>query len=452
MQLNYSNIYFIGIGGIGMSALARYFNAKNIRVAGYDKTETPLTRKLAQEGIAIHYADYGTEVDQIVGDSSSTLVVITPAVPAGMLELKFLIEKGFTIKKRAEVLGIITSAYKTLAVAGTHGKTTTSTLLAHVLSSTEERCNAFLGGISANFNSNLLIDEDSPWMVVEADEYDRSFHQLKPFSSIITSTDADHLDIYKNKEALVQAFEEYGNLISPQGKLILHHSVNVCKDLPSLTYGVNTEIQTDYKGLNLRVENGHFLMDVKTPTELFKNVALGLPGIHNAENALSVIALCESIGLNMEDVQPALESFKGVKRRFELVAKKDNLIYIDDYAHHPTAINILLDSVRLIYKDLPIHVVFQPHLFSRTQDFMSEFAASLSKSDDVILLPIYPAREEPIEGVTSEVLSKLITTNSQVLNSDDALIELSKLKEGVILTVGAGNIDLLVEPISEMLS
>lgn len=450
MQLNYSNIYFIGIGGIGMSALARYFNSKDIRVAGYDKTETPLTKQLVQEGIAIHYSDFGAEVNQFVGDISSTLVVITPAVPSEMQELKFLKEKGYTIKKRAEVLGIITSTYKTLAVAGTHGKTTTSTLLAHVLSDTAEKCNAFLGGISANFNSNLLITPNSPWMVVEADEYDRSFHQLKPFSSIITSTDADHLDIYKNKEALVQAFEEYGNLISPEGKLILHHSVDVCKGLPSLTYGVNSEIETDYKGTNLRMENGHFLMDVKTPTDLFKDVVLGLPGIHNAENALSVIALCESIGVGMNEILPALESFKGVKRRFELVAKKDNLIYIDDYAHHPTAINVLLDSVRLIYNELPIHVVFQPHLFSRTQDFMSEFAASLSKADDVILLPIYPAREEPIEGVTSEVLSDLIKVKSRVLSPEDALIELSKIGEGVILTVGAGNIDRLVEPISEM--
>ncbi|WP_107038364.1 UDP-N-acetylmuramate--L-alanine ligase [Brumimicrobium mesophilum] len=452
MKLNYSNIYFIGIGGIGMSALARFFNLKGMQVAGYDKTETLLTKQLVREGINIHYSDFGSDVNQFVNDVSSTLVVITPAVPADMKELQFLKENGFTIKKRAEVLGIITANFKTLAVAGTHGKTTTSTLLAHVLSSTTEKCNAFLGGISANFNSNLLVTPNSPWMVVEADEYDRSFHQLRPFSSIITSTDADHLDIYKSKEALVQAFEEYGNLIDPLGKLILHHSVGVCENIPSLTYGVSAEINTDYKGSNLRMENGQFLMDVETPTQLFKNVVLGLPGIHNAENALSVIALCESIGVGMEEIQPALESFKGVKRRFELVAQKDKLIYIDDYAHHPTAITILIDSVRLIYKDLPIHVVFQPHLFSRTQDFMAEFATSLSKADDVILLPIYPAREEPIEGVTSEVLSGMISVKSQVLSPNDALLALQNVDQGVILTVGAGNIDLLVEPISNMLS
>ncbi len=450
MKMDYSNIYFIGIGGIGMSALARYFNTKEIRVAGYDKTETPLTKQLVKEGIEIHYSDIGQEVKNLVGDTASTLIVITPAVPSNMKELQYLKEKRYTIKKRAEVLGIITANYKTLAVAGTHGKTTTSTLLAHVLSSTAEKCNAFLGGISANFNSNLLVEPSSPWMVVEADEYDRSFHQLKPYSSIITSTDADHLDIYKSKEALVQAFEEYGHLIEPKGKLIVHHSVDVCTDLPRLTYGIDKNIRSDYKGNNLRVVNGQFLMDVETPTQHIKNVALGLPGIHNAENALSVIALCESVGISIEEIQPALLSFKGVKRRFELVAQKGNLIYIDDYAHHPTAINSLLDSVRLIYKDLPIHMVFQPHLFSRTQDFMAEFAASLSKADHVILLPIYPAREEPIEGITSEALSELMTVKSKVLSPEETLKALSTITEGVILTVGAGNIDRLVEPISEM--
>ena len=288
-------------------------------------------------------------------------------------------------------------------------------------------------------------------MVVEADEYDRSFHQLKPFSSIITSTDADHLDIYKSKESLFRAFEEYGNLVDPKGKLIVHHSVDVCKDLPRLTYGIDAKVKTDYKGNSLRMEDGQFMMDVQTPKQIFKDVALGLPGIHNAENALSVIALCESIGMSMQEIQPALLSFKGVKRRFELVAHKEGLIYIDDYAHHPTAINSLISSIRLIYKDLPIHVVFQPHLFSRTQDFMTDFAASLSKADDVILLPIYPAREEPIEGVTSEVLANLMSVKVQVMEPEDALKALSTIKDGVILTVGAGNIDRLVEPISAMI-
>lgn len=451
-DLKYSNIYFIGIGGIGMSALARYFNSKGVEVVGYDKTETRLTQQLAEEGIAIHYEDFGSQVKNLVGAIESTLIVITPAVPQNMEELTYLKEAGFTIQKRAQVLGRITARYKTLAVAGTHGKTTTSTMLAHVLSSTAEKCNAFLGGISANFNSNLLIEEYSPWMVVEADEYDRSFHQLKPFSSIITSTDADHLDIYKSKAGLVQAFEEYGQLIAPEGKLILHASVDICKDLPQVTYGVGEDLNVDYIGLNLRVENGHFMMDVLTPDDLHENIILGLPGIHNAENALSVIALCESIGVGMEEIRPALLSFKGVKRRFELVAKKDGIVYIDDYAHHPTAINSLLDSIRLIYKNTPIYVVFQPHLFSRTQDFMTEFAESLSKADEVILMPIYPAREEPIKGITSEALGELMNTKVSVQQPEEALETLKKIKSGVILTVGAGNIDRLVEPIQNMLS
>ncbi|HZH87522.1 MAG TPA: UDP-N-acetylmuramate--L-alanine ligase [Brumimicrobium sp.] len=450
-DLKYSNIYFIGIGGIGMSALARYFNAKGIPVAGYDKTETRLTQQLSEEGIAIHYEDIGAKVKGLVGNTDSTLVVITPAVPQNMEELVYLKEAGFSIQKRAQVLGEITARYKTLAVAGTHGKTTTSTMLAHVLSSTPEKCSAFLGGISANFNSNLLIEGSSHWMVVEADEYDRSFHQLRPFSSIITSTDADHLDIYKSKEALVQAFEEYGQLIAAEGKLILHAAVNICKDIPQLTYGIDADSSVDYKGLNLRVEKGHFMMDVQTPTDLYENVVLGLPGIHNAENALSVIALCESIGVSMEEIRPALLDFKGVKRRFELVAKKGELIYIDDYAHHPTAINSLLDSIRLIYKDTPIYVVFQPHLFSRTQDFMVEFAASLNKADQVILMPIYPAREEPIEGITSEALGKLMNTKVSVQEPEEVLESIKKIKTGVILTVGAGNIDRLVEPIRNLL-
>jgi len=451
MDLKYSNIYFIGIGGIGMSALARYFNQKGIAVAGYDKTETRLTQQLVQEGISIHYEDLGAKVGDLVGDVTSTLVVITPAVPQSMKELIFLQNSAYVIKKRAEVLGIITARYKTLAVAGTHGKTTTSTMLAHVLSSTEAKCNAFLGGISANFNSNLLIEESSPWMVVEADEYDRSFLQLKPYSSIITSTDADHLDIYKSKETLVQAFEEYGQLTSPDGKLILHDSVDVCKELPHFTYGIGENIDVDYKGQNLRVENGHFMMDVRTPTQFHENIILGLPGIHNAENALSVIALCESMGIDLEEIRTAFGSFRGVKRRFELVARNENIIYIDDYAHHPTAINVLLDSIRLIYEDTPIYVVFQPHLFSRTKDFMQEFARSLDKANEVILMPIYPAREEPIEGVTSEALSKLMQTKVSVQQPETVLQSLKKINSGIILTVGAGNIDRLVEPIKTML-
>lgn len=447
----YSHIYFLGIGGIGMSALARYFNSKGKVVAGYDKTESSLTQSLVKEGIAIHYHDMGEQVNQLVANKEQTLIVVTPAIPKDLGEWKLLEKEGYTILKRAQVLGKITEEWKTLAVAGTHGKTTTSTLLAHVLSSTDVKCNAFLGGISSNFNSNLLIEPSSPWMVVEADEYDRSFHQLKPFSAIVTSTDADHLDIYLNEKAMEQAFEEFVQLIDPKGSLIVHHSVQVGKDLNRITYGLGDISNVKYKGFNLRMKEGRFLMDLETPTAVHSDIELGLPGIHNAENAVAVIAMCESIGVNISEIRKALADFKGVKRRFELIAQKKDLIYIDDYAHHPTAIDSLVNSVRMIYKDYPIFLIFQPHLYSRTQDFMGEFARSLSQADETILLPIYPAREEPIEGVTSEALAEKITTKVSVKEPDEVLEYVKTLAHGVLLTVGAGNIDKLVEPMRRLL-
>lgn len=449
---NYSYIYFLGIGGIGMSALARYFHAKGMKVAGYDKTVSHLTKQLETEGIDVHYEDLGEGVKALAGAKENTLVVLTPAIPLDLKELNVLQDAGYSIEKRAVVLGMISEEWKTLAVAGTHGKTTTSTLLAHVLSQTPEKCNAFLGGISSNFNSNLIIDSESPWMVVEADEYDRSFHQLKPFSAIITSTEADHLDIYRNAETMLEAFDIFSHLIAKEGKLIRHHMVTVGKDLPQLSYGIGTELDVDYKGFNLQVVEGHFSMDVQTPTDFYKEVKLGLPGVHNAENALAVIALVESIGINLADIRDALQSFKGVKRRFELIAKRGDLVYIDDYAHHPTAIHRLIESLRLMYENTTLHVVFQPHLYSRTQDFMAEFAASLKEADEVILMPIYPARELPIEGVTSEALAEMIGPHVRVLEPDDVLKYVAELKTGIVVTVGAGNIDRLVEPIQKILS
>lgn len=449
---NYSNIYFIGIGGIGMSALARYFNAKGKSVAGYDKTESPLTINLENEGISVHYEDLNEGVKSLVGAVAETLVVVTPAVPHDLGEWQWLERRGYTILKRAAVLGKITEEWKTLAVAGSHGKTTTSTMLAHVLSSLPQKTNAFLGGISANFNSNLLIEPESPWMVVEADEYDRSFHQLKPFSTIITSTDADHLDIYQSKEKMAEAYDIYAHLIHKDGKLIAHRDVRVGKDLPRFTYGLEAGSPVDFCGLNVRVEEGKFMMDVQTASELTKNVELGLPGIHNAENALAVIAMCASVGIEIDEIRAALASFKGVKRRFEMIARKGDLIYIDDYAHHPTAINYLLESIRLIYKDTPICIVFQPHLYSRTQDFMNEFAASLSKADEVILMPIYPARELPIDGITSDALATMITSKVSVKTPEEVIKAIKEIKKGILLTVGAGNIDRIVEPIRQILS
>lgn len=449
---NYSNIYFVGIGGIGMSALARYFNIIGYNVSGYDKTKTELTQQLEAEGIAVHYDDLGEEVQALIDTPENTLVVVTPAVPSDMGELVYLTKHGFSLKKRAEVLGMITKEYKTLAVAGTHGKTTTSTMLAYVLTSSNLKCNAFLGGISANIDSNLLIDDASELMVVEADEYDRSFLQLSPFSSIITSTEADHLDIYGNAEIMEEAFEEFGQLTHEDGVIVKHYSLSICPNKKAITYGVGEDINADYIGRNIRVEGHEFMMDVVTPSGVHSDIVLGMPGIHNAENALAVIALCESIGLTLDEIKDSLKTFRGVKRRFELHVQNENIIFIDDYAHHPTAIKNLLDSIHLIYTDWPVYLIFQPHLYSRTQDFMTEFAASLSEAENVILLPIYPARELPIEGITSEELAKMVTSNIEVREMNAVVDLVRSIDKGVILTVGAGDISNLVEPIKKALS
>ncbi|PKR79841.1 UDP-N-acetylmuramate--L-alanine ligase [Brumimicrobium salinarum] len=435
-----------------MSALARYFHTKGFKVAGYDKTITPLIKDLMAEGIAIHTSDMGEKVESIVGTPKDTLVVVTPAVPKSLKELKVLEAKGFTLRKRAQVLGEISKDFKTLGVAGTHGKTTTSTLLAHVLSHSAEKCNAFLGGVSSDFNSNLVINENSPWMVVEADEFDRSFHQLTPFSSIITSVDADHLDIYEDTSKFKDAFQDYANLIHSEGSIVLHHSVQLDAKAKIITYGVGDELVVDYQGVKLRVEDSRFVMDIKTPYGDFSNIVLGLPGVHNAENALAVIALCDTIGLSVEEVKMSIGNFKGVKRRFEYILSQKKITYIDDYAHHPTAIKGLITSVRLLHPESPIYLIFQPHLYSRTQDFMDEFAEALGTADYVYLLPIYPARELPIKGVTSEALSTLIPSNAKFGNAKMMFEWLEKVQNGVVLTVGAGDISQYVNPIKSMLS
>lgn len=445
-------LYFIGIGGIGMSAIARYFKKQGFQVSGYDRSTSPLIEQLIKEGINVSFEDRGNSIGDVL-PKDDTLVVYTPAIPISHKELQFFKSEGYKLLKRAEVLGAITQHKTGLAVAGTHGKTTTSTLLAHVLQQHPTGCNAFLGGISTNYNSNLILDEKSPWVVIEADEFDRSFHQLHPFASIVTSTDADHLDIYKDHKSLHQAFEEYTNLIDPEGVLIHHHEVSLNAKCKKISYGVTSKAeQADYKGTNIRVENETFLMDVVTPNSTLKEVALGCPGIHNAENALAVMILADFMGLDEIQIRKGLATFRGVKRRFEYHIQQPDLVYIDDYAHHPTAIKSLIASVRLIHPDLKITGVFQPHLFSRTHDFMDEFAQELSALDEVILLPIYPAREMPIEGVNSEVLlNKINSSQKAVLSPSEVLTHISKLKKGVVLTIGAGDIDQLVIPIKEQL-
>ena len=450
----FEHIYFLGIGGIGMSALARYFNVSDKIVSGYDRTPSKLTQQLMEEGISIHFEDLGSAIEQEIPDIKRTLVVYTPAIPLEMEEKRFLESNGYIMLKRAAVLGLITESFKALAVAGTHGKTTTSAMLAHVLMQTEEKCNAFLGGISTNYNSNLIIEKESNTAVVEADEFDKSFLKLSPFASILTSTDADHLDIYKNAESLKRAFQEYTDLLPEDGCLVLQCEIALQSKAKVILYGVNTQDENvAFRGNNLRVEDGYFLMDVETPNGVWEAVQMGVPGIHNAENALGVIALCDFLGFDEKVIRDGLSSFRGVKRRFEYHVRNRDLVFIDDYAHHPTAINSLIASVRLLHPNLPITAIFQPHLFSRTADFLNEFAASLDLADQVFLLPIYPAREKPIEGVTSfAIKEKMKNSNAEVLENQEVLERVESIQEGVVLTIGAGNIDQIVQPIKELLS
>ena len=444
----YKLIYFLGIGGIGMSALARYFKSKGFVVNGYDRTQTQLTDKLVDEGIGVHFQDLGIKVKDLVGEVNDTLIVLTPAIPCDMLELNWLKVSGYTILKRSEVLGVITQNSKGLCVAGTHGKTTTSTMLAHILTNTGHECNAFLGGISSNYNTNYLPSLTSDYTVIEADEFDRSFLRLSPFASVITSTDPDHLDIYGDEINFLEGFQQYANLIDKHGILVLKKGLKLVSDAKINTYAINDE--ADFSGSNLRVENGYQVFDVAFKNNIWHNVILGLPGIHNAENALACIAMCHFLGLTENEIRQGLKTFKGVKRRFEFHVRKDECIYIDDYAHHPTEINSLISSIRLLYPNLKITAVFQPHLFSRTKDFMEEFAIELAKVDELILMPIYPAREIPLEGITSEILkTKISHKNVSVLEHDEVLEKLKGEKKGVFLTVGAGDIDKLIFPLKQ---
>jgi UDP-N-acetylmuramate--alanine ligase len=445
----FDRAYFIGVGGIGMSALARYFVSQGWKVSGYDKTKTPLTDDLEREGVEIHYEDWGPSLPDHFKDVEKTLVVYTPAIPQNFGELLHVQHKGYVVMKRAQVLGMITRGTKALGVAGTHGKTTTSTMLAHMLNESSLKCNAFLGGISTNFNSNF-VSGDSELTVVESDEFDRSFLQLTPFASIVTSTDADHLDIYGSDDDFIQGFREYVKLIDEDGVLVRHVDVAL-EHQNSISYGLNCE--ADYVGSELTFHSGKFLMDLKTPSKKWLDVELGVPGVHNAENAIACIALCEQLGMSEEEIRLGLRTFAGVKRRFEYHVRTEKLIYIDDYAHHPTEINALIRSIRLLYPGKRVTGVFQPHLFSRTRDFFDGFASELSQLDDLILLPIYPAREEPIPGVTSDALLEKVTLNSKLLLSPkDAIIQLSEVDEGVVLTIGAGDIDRIVPELKRVLT
>ncbi len=445
MNLNQiHNVYFIGIGGIGMSALARYFKTLGKNVCGYDKTPSTLTSELIESGIAIHFED---NISLIPSDfhQGNTLVIITPAVPKTHSEWNYFLDSGFQIKKRAEVLGIITKDTFCFAVAGTHGKTTTSSILGHILYESGADVTSFLGGIVENYNSNL-IGNGKTVTVVEADEFDRSFLHLHPNIACITSMDADHLDIYGDSASIEASFVEFADKVTDKTKLFIANGL----PLDGITVGINEP--SDYKGFNIRIEQSSYVFDVQTPSETITNIKFGLPGKHNLMNAIMALAMAKTFGTPTADIVKALLSFRGVKRRFSYQIKNENLVYIDDYAHHPTEINAVHQAVSELYPNQKVLAIFQPHLFSRTKDFIDGFAESLSKFNEVILLDIYPARELPVEGVNSEwLLGKMTNSDKKLVAKEDLISSILKSDATIFVTIGAGDIGELVTQIKEAL-
>lgn len=438
------NVYFIGIGGIGMSALARYFQNVGKKVSGYDKTPTMLTDELIADGMDIHFED---NINLIPSDfyTENTLVIVTPAVPVTHSEWNYFVEREYTIKKRAEVLGIITKDTFCFAVAGTHGKTTTSSILGHILYESGADVTAFLGGIVENYHSNL-IGTGKTVTVVEADEFDRSFLHLHPNIACVTSMDADHLDIYGDKAAIEDSFREFAEKVQDKGNLFVSKGM----DLEGVSIAINDE--ANFKAYNIRIENSSYVFDVQTPSETISNIAFGLPGHHNLMNALMALAMAKTYGTSSEAIKSALATFKGVQRRFSYQIKNQDLVYIDDYAHHPTEINAVHQAVRELYPNQKVLAIFQPHLFSRTKDFADDFAKSLSQFDEVLLLDIYPARELPMPGITSTWLLEKMTNSNKKLVSKEKLIESILASDAkIIVTIGAGDIGELVPSIKNAL-
>jgi len=445
---NIKKVYLIGIGGIGMSGLARYFHKRGCEVAGYDRTKTDLTNTLINEGIRISFTDNVAEIPaDFVGNPESLLVVFTPAIPKDSDILNYFKDEGFDLKKRSQVLGIISKEMFTVAVAGTHGKTTTSTMVAHILKHSGFDCTAFLGGISSNYNTNILFG-DNQVMVVEADEYDRSFLTLHPDIAIITSMDADHLDIYGSDESVKESFQLFASQLKEGGKLI--HAAG----LP-LQGGTSYSAKgnADVSAKNVNIKNGTFFFDFASEDAEIATIELGLPGLHNVENSVGAIQAALYLGIDTDKIKAALKDFKGVKRRFEYIIKNDRHVFIDDYAHHPEELRACITAVKSLYPDTKLTMLFQPHLFSRTRDFAAGFAEVLSMVDELLLLDIYPARELPIEGVSSEMILKNITaTSSRICTMDEALQIIENEKPGLLVTVGAGDIDTLVQPIKMILN
>ncbi len=439
------NVFFVGIGGIGMSALARYFKSIGKVVSGYDKTPTALTATLEGLGISVCFEDAMSCVDAVFQDKARTLVVYTPAIPQSHVQLNYFKAEGFTVVKRSQILGAITENTFCLAVAGTHGKTTTTSILGHLLYQCDVALTAFLGGISENYDSNLILNGGEV-SVVEADEFDRSFLTLSPNLACITSMDADHLDIYGDASALTASFEAFSKRIKPNGKLFVKNGL----PLKGITYGI--EDDADYSVQNIRITDGAYVFDIKTPTAVVEAVTFHLPGRHNLSNALIAFAMAEDYGCTHEALRNALRTYKGVKRRFTYQIKTDDLVFIDDYAHHPEEINAVHSAVRELYPGKEVLVVFQPHLFSRTRDFVEGFAASLAQFDAVMLLDIYPARERPIEGVTAHwLLDKIEQTSKKMVTKASLVTEIQRSTAQVILTLGAGDIGEEVKRIKEAL-
>ena len=450
-----TSVYFIGIGGIGMSALARYFLSKNMHVAGYDRTSSPLTEDLTKEGVSIHYTDDILMIPDVFKNVETTLVVYTPAVPENHTELTFFQSNGFDVLKRSQVLGLITESSRGLCIAGTHGKTTTSSILAHLLKQSHVDCNAFLGGILKNYDSNLLLSGHSDLTVIEADEYDRSFHRLTPYMAVITSADPDHLDIYGTPDAYRESFEVFTSLIREEGVLLMKSGIDVVPRVQSgvriYTYSA-TDKDADFYAENIKVENGEIYFDFVGPSIHIVDIELGLPVKINIENSIAAIAVAWLNGVSSIEIKDAIKSFSGAKRRFDFHLKKENVVLIDDYAHHPEELRNSILSVKELYAGRKVTGIFQPHLYSRTRDFASEFAKSLSLLDELILLDIYPAREEPIPGISSDIIFDGVTIEQKTLCSKDQLPDL--IRSGsydVVLMLGAGDIDRLVEPIKRIL-
>jgi UDP-N-acetylmuramate--alanine ligase len=449
------SVYFIGAGGIGMSALVRYFLSKGKKVGGYDRTPSELTMKLIEEGADIHYEEAPEKIPAEFKDPESTLVVYTAAMPEDHILLQYFRKHGFTIYKRAQVLGMLTRSSKGLCAAGTHGKTTTSTMTAHLLHQSQVGCDAFLGGISKNYGTNLLLSDDSAYVVIEADEFDRSFHWLSPYATIITSTDADHLDIYGTEEAYLESFNHYTSLIQPGGSLVIREGIRL---QPRLQEGVRLYTYSsesgDFHAENIRIGGGEIVFDYVSPLGNISDVQLGVPVAINIENGIAAMALAQLSGVSNEEIKTGMASFRGVDRRFDFKIKTDKVVYLSDYAHHPEEIKQSILSMRALYGDKKLTGIFQPHLYTRTRDFYQEFAESLSLLDEVILTDIYPARELPIEGVSSQLIyDNLRPGIDKILCTKKEVIDILKEKEiEVLMTLGAGDIENYAPQICEILN